>query len=96
VKKLVLLVALVGCGGPYMPMATEADGARASSTADELNRGRTLLLSDCKSCHQPPSPRDLRAADWPSQVEEMRERAHVSPPDAEAITRYLVTFASEP
>lgn len=91
------LVALVlaGCGGSWIPVATEADAVRASSTVAELNRGRTLLVGSCGNCHQAPSPRDRRAAEWPDEVEEMRERADLEPGEAEAITRYLAAFASD-
>jgi mono/diheme cytochrome c family protein len=92
---LVLGVLASGCGGPWIPAATPADAARASTTVEELDRGRALLLNRCGACHATPSPRDRAAADWPAQVEEMRARARLSPEDAAAVTRYVVAFARD-
>jgi mono/diheme cytochrome c family protein len=83
------------CGGPWIPVATEADAARTQTTVDELNRGRTILVRACAGCHTPPSPRDRIAADWPDQVESMRERARLTPEDTAAVTRYLTAFARD-
>lgn len=92
---LVTAALLAGCGGPWIPVATEADAARTGATVEELERGRSLLVGRCASCHQPPSPRDRRAVDWPGEVGEMRERAGLEPPEADAIVRYLTAFASD-
>lgn len=91
-----IAVVLAGCGRPWIPIATEADAARAATTVAELNRGRTLLVGHCGGCHLPPSPRDRRAADWPAEVAEMRERSGLEPLEAAAVTRYLTAFADLP
>lgn len=95
-----LLVGLAACGGRWIPKATDADAARIAATwpgttATTLNQGRTLLLSRCGNCHQPPSPAEHAAAEWPGEVQEMRERSGLSPDDAVLVERYLVAFAKD-
>ena len=91
-----LALAVAACRGPWVPVATEADAARANVAVAELHHGRQLLLSHCSGCHQTPSPRDATIADWPSEVEDMRERSSLEPEEAAAITRYLIAFAELP
>ena len=90
-----LVLGLAGCGARPMPVATEADAARAGTTVAELDHGRKLLLGHCGSCHQPPSPTERVAAEWPREVDEMAERSGLSPEQAARVTRYLTTFAKD-
>lgn len=83
------------CGGPWLPVATEADATRSNAALGDLKRGRELLIGNCSGCHLPPSPRDHRAADWPSEVAEMRERAKLTPDEVALITQYLTAFADQ-
>lgn len=94
------LFVLAGCGGRWIPEATDADAARVSAqfpgtTAADLNHGRQLLLSRCGNCHQPPSPSQHAAAEWSHEVLEMRERAGLTDDDARLVERYLAAFASD-
>jgi mono/diheme cytochrome c family protein len=99
--KLALLVALglaAGCA-PAAPVVTprHAEWAMAqwpSSTQADLERGRTLFVQKCSSCHRPPSPTDHAPADWPAEVAEMKERAHLGLDEVMLIERYVVTVAS--
>lgn len=95
-----LALALAACGGRSIPEPTDADAARVAAqwpgtTTASLSRGRTLLLSHCGNCHLPPSPADHAAAEWTTEVGEMRERAGLTPDDATLVERYLATFASD-
>lgn len=92
---LALALMAAACGRPWIPVATEVDAQRAAVSAAELNHGRTLLLGHCGNCHQPPSPADRRAAEWPQEVYEMSERSGLEPLEAEAVVRYLAAFASD-
>ena len=83
------------CGGPWLPVATEADATRSNAALGDLERGRELLIGNCSGCHLTPSPRDHRAADWPSEVAEMRERAKLTPDEVALITQYLTAFADQ-
>lgn len=95
-----LTMGLIACGRPWMPVATPADATRAqamwpATTVDELNRGRTLVLRRCSSCHQPPSPSQRTAAEWPAQVAAMAERAGLEPDEHPPLTHYLQTFGRD-
>ncbi len=94
------LSALSACAGPWLPVATTADVARVqprwpTATVDELNHGRSLVIRRCSNCHQPPSPADRAAADWPAEVADMAERSGLAAGEDELLTRYLVAFARD-
>ena len=92
----IALVATAACRGPWLPVATEADAARAQLGLADLNHGRKLLIRHCSGCHLTPSPRDQEAAAWPSEVADMQERSGLEPAEAALITQYLVAFATAP
>lgn len=97
---LVLAIVAVGCAARTLPVATDADAARMAArlpgtTAVDLNNGRELLLSSCGNCHQVPVPSERKAAEWPSYVQTMQERAGVTPLEAQNIERYLAAFAKD-
>ena len=83
------------CGRPWVPVATEADAARTNTALGDLQRGRELLIGNCSGCHLTPSPRDHRAADWPNEVAEMRERSKLTADEVALITQYLTAFADQ-
>ena len=61
VLAIVVAPLVTACAGPWMPVATDADAARAQArwpdtSAAALNQGRTLIMRRCANCHQPPSP----------------------------------------
>lgn len=93
-------VAVLGCGRPWLPVATEADLTRAQArwpdvTVDDLNHGRALVLRRCSNCHLTPSPSERTAAQWPAQVAEMAERAGLQPAEHGPLTRYMEAFARD-
>lgn len=94
------LAALTACG-VEIPRATPLDAERAArtrpgTTLADLERGRSTYLAKCGSCHQPIAPRSIAAARWPHYVDEMHERAHLSPEDHDAILLYVTTMAEAP
>jgi mono/diheme cytochrome c family protein len=93
--------ALAACGGSAIPEPTTADASRGSAhfpdlTLSELQHGRTLYLSRCGSCHTLKRPAELSAAQWQTEVSEMRDKNGVKLSDAEAqaIVRYLAVAAT--
>jgi cytochrome c5 len=97
---LVVLGALGACATD-VPRATPLDAERAArtrpgTTLADLERGRTAYLSKCTSCHRPIAPRSIAGDRWPQHVDEMRERAHLSAEEHDAIVLYLTTIAAAP
>lgn len=90
---LALALAAAACGGPSLPVATEADAARLQLAKADLDRGRALLIAKCSGCHITPAPRDHRAASWPGHVADMEARAKLVDGEAALITQYLTAFA---
>jgi hypothetical protein len=92
--------ALVACGVD-VPRATPSDAERAArtrpgTTLADLDRGRSAYLSKCTGCHRPIAPRNVESGRWPEHVDEMRERARLSPEEHDAILLYLTTLAAAP
>lgn len=89
-----LVLVLASCTYPP-PQATAADAQRANVALAELTEGRALLIEKCtdSACHRTPLPQDHLAAEWPSQVSQMVERAKIDPRQQRLIAQYLVTMA---
>lgn len=97
---LVGALALVGCARPWLPVAVEADLPRIQArwpgaTLESLNHGRTLVIRRCSSCHQPPSPQDELAEDWPLEVSDMAERSGLRDGEGELLNLYLAAYARD-
>ena len=94
-------VALVACGGSPIPQPTAADARRGAAhfpdlTLAELERGRSLYVSRCGSCHTLKRPAELAPHQWEREVTAMREENGVklSDTEAQAIVRYLTVAAT--
>ena len=94
-KKLVFIGLLAACRvGP--PHATAADAERSNVAMDELERGRSLLVSKCgASCHTAPLPSQHTARDWPAKLDEMAERSNLDRVQRHLIEEYLVAMAPQ-
>ncbi len=85
---------LSACGPSATPKPVQADVARVAqrypaTTLGELERGRSLYLSRCTSCHAPVDPASLPPERWPVAVGEMSERARLGD-EAALVVKYLV------
>ncbi len=97
-----LLVAsfAVACARVQMPRPTELHAQSAQTrwpgvTVADLDRGRSLYVARCSSCHQPVPPTHIAPAEWPGHVQEMSERAHLDASEQRLVETYLVTMASK-
>ncbi|HTR56338.1 MAG TPA: hypothetical protein VMJ10_36945 [Kofleriaceae bacterium] len=89
---MVTIFVLAACSSPP-PIATEADAARAHVELAELAQGRHLLIARCSGCHTTPLPSEHTAAEWPRELGDMAERAHLTIAERDSITRYLVALS---
>ena len=92
-----LLLTVVACGASATPAPIQADVARIENQYPgtklaELEKGRSVYLSRCTSCHAPVAPRSIPAERWPHEVSEMSERARLGE-DESLVVRYLVAQA---
>ena len=70
-----------------------AQGGWPGTTQADLERGRTVYLRRCASCHILHRPREVTPAKWPAVVEKMGPRAKLSPAEAADVLRYLVVLS---
>ena len=94
VRFLFVVLCLASCTRRTPPMATAADAERANVELAQLERGRSLVLAKCSSCHQPPLPADHTALDWPSKIGEMAERSKLDAEQRRMIEQYLVVMSN--
>jgi len=92
-KRLVLLVGLVGCAPRLPPNATSADAERANVALSELADGRTMVIKKCGGCHRPPQPKAHTAAEWPKSLDEMATRSNLNGEQRRLIQVYLTALA---
>ena len=86
-KKLVFLsLVFVGC-----ETANYAPSVRSTSTtAAQLERGRTLFVNRCIECHTLPAIWKYSREDWPKIVNDMSHRASLKPEEREAVIAYIL------
>ena len=89
---------LASCG-PAAPAvqpqhATWAMAQWPATSQAELEQGRSLFLQRCSSCHRPPAPDSHAPAEWPGEIAEMKERAHLTADEQVLIERYVITLAT--
>ncbi len=92
------LVAVAACR-PAAPPVTAAHAEWAASqwpaiTRADLERGRQLYMTKCSACHRPRDPMEHAPGEWPGEIAEMQERAHLAPDEVMLIEHYVVTVAS--
>ena len=97
----ILVAALIGLAAcrPAAPPVTAAHAEWAQSqwpsiTRDDVERGRQLYMTKCSACHRPRDPMEHAPGEWPGEIAEMQERAHLAPDEVMLIEHYVVTVAS--
>jgi hypothetical protein len=90
----IVVICIAACARRMPPRATALDAERTQVSVDELDHGRSLLVSKCGNrCHKVPMPTDKVASDWPQALDEMAPRANLNAPDRHAIEQYLLAMA---
>ena len=92
---LLLVAEASACVRTTIPHATSVDASRSGIATAELERGRSLYLSRCTSCHLPIAPTAVAAELWPNHVDEMREQARLDDEETRLVTQYLVTMSRQ-
>jgi hypothetical protein len=63
----------------------------ASATLEELNKGKTLLMDKCGSCHGAPSPRKHDSSGWVTTLDNMQPKAKINDAEKALIFKYLTS-----
>lgn len=90
----------IGCAAvlPF-PQPTDVGAAQVrwpGTTQADLERGRSVYVSRCGSCHFLHRPSELAPGRWPGVVAKMAPRAKLSPGESTDVVRYLVVLAAAP
>ena len=102
--KLLLIVltalAIVGCQSTPAPAPPVTEsllraGIRQKADGPTLAEGRKVFVNRCIVCHALPDVSQYNAARLPGIVSWMSGRAHLSPEQKDALTKYLVTVRSQ-
>lgn len=76
----ILGAAAAGCAPVVMPAVDEPVLASAESagwTADQVARGRELMVGTCTACHQPVHPDELALDDWLEIIPRMVRKSNL-------------------
>jgi cytochrome c5 len=83
--------------GPLSSAAIEGAQARWPGTsADELEQGRQLFLSQCNTCHSYPDRAAYSEAEWPGLARRMGKKADLKEAESELVLRFILANRSEP
>jgi hypothetical protein len=89
---LILIVALaLSCkksstASLYMPAS---DDATSTATLEELQKGRTLYINNCGSCHDLYSPDDYSSSQWKGILSGMAPKTRMNTPEVTLVTKYV-------
>jgi len=94
---LVTAGVIVACTAT-LPLVTEADAERAradspDATVASLDRGRSLYLGRCASCHEAYHPATRTIGEWDDALTVMADRARLKASDRGLVRDYLRVFA---
>lgn len=83
-----------------LPVLTENDVRQAevrwpTVTLSTLQSGRQKYIDRCGGCHSLHLPSEFTEVQWRKAVEDMRERARVSPEEEDLILLYLAVARSK-
>lgn len=97
---ILVTLALVGCGAALPePNATHVARLQAtdpSVSLDDLERGRSLYVARCASCHTLKEPRRFSSEAWVTALRrmEIEEGVKLETTEARDIERYLVAMST--
>ena len=70
-------------------------GHQKPSEAGTLEEGRAIFVSRCIACHALPNVTNYDATRIPGIVSFMSQRAHLSPEQRDAVTKYLLAVRAQ-
>ena len=88
-----MLSAASGCHSRPVPIVDEpllSIGKQHSASAEELRRGRDLLVTQCAYCHTPVQPSSISMERWEKALPRMIEKSQLTSADEAAIRAYVI------
>jgi hypothetical protein len=74
-----------------LKMPTELDAQKNGVSLDTLVMGRRLYIENCGSCHSLYLPEKFTAAQWTTNVQNMKKRAKTNDQQSALILQYLTS-----
>ncbi len=89
---LLLACSFIGRAPEPMPYHSDYAAKRWPGTnLDSLKQYRALYIQNCSSCHFIPAVKKYSEPKWTLILHDMRERAHLSTGETEAIFHYIIS-----
>ena len=98
---LLALTALVGCPSRSNPEPAAATPEQVAafvattptSSAERLEAGRQLVITNCRRCHGYPTPTEVTRAEWPAVASKMCKRTKIPEADHVLVVEYLLAVS---
>jgi len=90
---VMILSALNGCASRPVPAVDQrliALGQERGASAEQLRRGRELLVTACAYCHTPVYPTSISMERWDKALPRMIEKAQLHAADEADIRAYII------
>lgn len=82
-------------GAPSAQAVTWATARWPNETAASLSHGRDLFVAKCNACHDHPDLAAIADDRWPNIIKSMGGKAHLTPPDGDAVLHFILATRSE-
>jgi len=92
----VSLLGLAVCGPAWVPPPVSPELVKRGQarfpdvTAEQLGRGREILVTRCTRCHRLPFPNAYSESKWPRIVDRMGRKARLDAADKQILLRFML------
>jgi mono/diheme cytochrome c family protein len=95
---LVMAACTAGLPHPTSAHLSVAQQSEPQVSLGDLERGRSLYLAKCGSCHALRDPKSVPAGQWQHEIDQMetKQGVHLTPAESHDIFRYLAAVSSAP
>lgn len=98
---VVAVLVLTGCPSRSNPEPVPATKAQVTaylatnpaSSAERIESGRQLVITNCRRCHGYPTPDEVEQDEWPSVAKKMCKRTKIPESDHALVVEYLLSVS---
>lgn len=95
------VLVLAGCPSRSNPEPLPASAAQVTayvalnpaSSAERIEAGRQLVITNCRRCHGYPTPDEVGHDEWPAVAKKMCNRTKIPESDHAQVVEYLVSVS---